>query len=112
MSVRKIKIKLKRPRYGVGVAVGMACIIVGLFLAIPKFGGIGVAWTILSVAATAVLYKEGVFIFREIEVDEEKIRSRFRKTPEQKVETLRKMYENQLISKEEYEEKKKRILKE
>ena len=53
-----------------------------------------------------------MFIFREIEVDEEKIRSRFRKTPEQKVETLRKMYENQLISKEEYEEKKKRILKE
>ncbi len=108
--MRKVKLKLKKPRYGVGMAGGMACVITGLFLGIPQFGGAGVVFTLLAAVATVFLGKEGFLVLREFNLDDEKLRGRLRRrSPEQKLATLQKLYEQKLISKKQFEEKSRKL---
>ena len=115
MSKRKIRIRPGRAQSGAGLAVGIAFVIIGLFIAIPQFGGFGVVWTIIAVGITLVF---GVNTFSsrgiatsEIEIDEEEMERRRHKTPEERLKALQQLYDQKLISKAEFEEKKKEILK-
>ena len=97
----------------------MGCIFVGIgiFVVIPMFGAFGILWTLIAVGITGInLYQafgKG-YVGPEIHIEEENGEnpSAAGTSPEERLRQLQSLYDQRLITPEEYEQKRQEILKE
>lgn len=91
--------------------VGGIFVLIGLTVVIPSAGLFGVFWTVCALVITiANLYQAfgAKYIGTQIEIEDEPDGG----DAQSRLEQLRELYEKNLISREEYEEKRREILKE
>lgn len=113
-----------RPNKASGVVLsvlGMLFVLIGIFLAIPHFGFFGVIWTFAAVIFVVVgLYQafgKRSDVFSSEVIIEDIAQNGTRATPdggdiETRLSKLQDLYDRRVISREEYEEKRRRILEE
>lgn len=101
-----------------GGVVGILFIGIGLFVAVPTFGPFGILWTLMAVGITAFNFYTAFgknYAGPEIHIEEDN-GSEPEDAPAEhhaaRLERLRSLYDQRLITQEEYEEKRKEIVKE
>lgn len=120
MMKKKIKVSPSSSQSFIGFIVGIIFCLLGLFLVIPQFGLFGVIWSLVAVVITI---SNGYNAFSNhkiasheiiIEEEEEKYYSENHKkqTTEHRLQEIHHLYNTNLITKEEYEKKRKEILDE
>ena len=120
-NIRKRRVTY-RPSKAASVSGGIAGVIfilLGIFLVIPTFGAFGVVWTLIAVVITgANLYQAfgKKYVGPEIFLEEDGVPPAGEEgTPssaQDRLTELRALYDQRLITQEEYEEKRKEILRE
>jgi len=112
------RVRPSKPVSAIGMIVGIVFIGVGILVVIPQAGGFGVVWTLLAVAIT-VYYAINVFSSRGlahevVEFDTSASRppewTASTETTEQRLRELESLRDKGLVTGEEYEEQRKRIL--
>ena len=98
---KQVRVRPGKGQSAVGAVVGAVFVLLGIFMVIPAFGPFGIFWTLIAAVITAVnllnaFSKKGVTSCR-IEI-------------ERRLERLRGLYEQRLISEEEYQTKKAELL--
>ena len=125
MSAKRVKVKPGKAQSKMGFIVGLIFVGIGIFVAIPTFGLFGIFWTAIAGFIAYSHYKNGFtdegFPTHEIIIDEDEL-SAMRETGgsgdfagddiEAKLKTLASLYDQGLITGEEYEAKRKEILEE
>lgn len=115
-----MRMKPSRSQSMVGMVVGIIFCFIGLFMAIPNLGFFGVIWTGVAVIITIMhainfFSDEGIATHEIIveEIEKEKIVSQPKKeSVEGRLSMVDQLYEQGTITKEEREEKRKKILDE
>lgn len=99
-----------------GIVWGGIFVLIGLFVAIPTFGAFGILWTVGAAAITIFnayqAFGKG-YQGPEISFEEDPDAAAPTEaggTAEQRLQQLRSLYDQRLITQEEYEEKRKEIL--
>lgn len=106
---KKIHVRPSGAQSKVGFAVGIIFCLIGLFVAIPTFGVFGVFWTAIAGWITYVNWRNG---FSNEKIDSHVIEIEDTNPDiENRLRSLQSLYDQRLITKEEYEEKKQEILK-
>jgi hypothetical protein len=108
MARKNIKVKLGKKQSEIGFFAGIAFVILGVVVAIPTFGLFGIIWTCLAGFICYSYYKnaytdEGMPAY-EISIDEDVSQI------EERLKKLDHLYNNGLITRDEYDEKRKEIL--
>lgn len=119
MPQKRIKVKPGKMQSKLGFGVGILFVLIGCFVAIPAFGPFGIIWTLIACVITYSNYKNG-FSEDGIATHEIIIEDGAEIIPvledaediEAKLIKLNSLYEQRLITKEEYEEKRKEFLRE
>ncbi|MBS6281624.1 MAG: SHOCT domain-containing protein [Oscillospiraceae bacterium] len=103
-----------------GGVVGVIFVLIGVFVVIPTFGPFGILWTLFAVAITGMnLYQafgKG-YVGPEIHIEEDDEGTCETPAPvggvsaQDRLTELRALYDQRLITQEEYEEKRREILK-
>lgn len=120
---KNIRYKPSKASAGMSFAVGIVFTVIGLSLVLPAtFGSgflpvglFGLVWTGIAVAITAVngLYlfgkRDNTSLFGGYEITDEEPEE---ESSEERLKKLQSLYDQRLITAEEYEEKRKEILKE
>lgn len=112
---KHVRYKPSKVSAGMSFGVGIFFVMIGLTVAIPQAGLFGLVWTGIAVTITVVngLYLFGKrdntslfggYVITDEEPEEESSEERLKK--------LQSLYDQRLITTEEYEEKRKEILKE
>lgn len=109
---KKIHVRPGKGQSKVGFVVGIIFCLIGLFMVVPIFGPFGILWTAVAAYITFVHYRNG-FTDKQIdshviEIDE----SGENVNVEERLRKLQSLYDQALITREEYEQKKKDILEE
>lgn len=112
---KDIRVKPGKAQSVMGLIVGCVFVLIGLFVVIPEGGWFGYLWTFMAFAITVmnginVFSSKGIATSR-IEVDE--FHDNFKQTDssiESRLKEAEELYQKGLISKEEYETKRKDIL--
>ncbi|MBQ8563370.1 MAG: SHOCT domain-containing protein [Firmicutes bacterium] len=125
MSAKKVKVKPGKEQSKVGFIVGLIFVLIGLIVVIPTFGVFGIFWTAVAAFIAYSHYKNGFtdegFPTHEIIIDEEELAGMREcagtedfdgESIEERLKTLASLYDQGLISGEEYEAKRKEILSE
>lgn len=112
---RKIHVKPGRAPAAMSMVVGGIFVLLGIFVVIPTFGPFGIFWTLVAAAMTGfsavnVFSSKGVTTSTIVVEDEEDIPQE--KSVEERLRTLEDLYNKRVITREEYEESRKRILEE
>lgn len=129
---RKIHVRPGKTQSKVGFAVGIIFCIIGVVMVIPIFGPFGIFWTIIAGFITYTNYRNGFtdkgIDSQVIEIDEDgqditvTSRSGFQKhyygtqssssqeSVEERLRKLQNLYDQSLITAEEYDRKRKEIL--
>ena len=104
-----------------GGVVGVIFVLIGVFVVIPTFGPFGILWTLFAVAITGMnLYQafgKG-YVGPEIHIEEDDEGTCETPAPvggvsaQDRLTELRALYDQRLITREEYEAKRKEILEE
>ena len=123
MTGKRVKVKPGKAQSKMGFIVGLIFVGIGLFIAIPTFGLFGIFWTAIAGFIAYSHYKNGFtdegFPTHEIIIDEEELAGMDRNAGgenfdgnsiEARLRTLGELYDQGLISGEEYEAKRKEIL--
>lgn len=110
---KNIRIKPGKTQSKVGVVIGLVFCFIGLFFVIPTFGSFGVLWTVIAfiiavMNALNAFTKNGV-PSHEIVIDDGNT-SIGEESTKERLKKLKEVYEDELITSEEYEIKKKEIL--
>ena len=98
-----------------GVVWGAIFILIGIFVAIPTFGTFGILWTLMAVGITAYnaycAFGKG-YVGPEISIEDDgSSPAGGSRDTEERLRELQSLYDRSLITREEYEEKRKEILK-
>ena len=98
-----------------GVIWGSIFVLIGLFVVIPTFGPFGILWTLMAVGITGynayAAFGKG-YVGPEIHIEEENVEnSSVSGSAEERLKELRSLYDQRLITEEEYEQKRQEILK-
>lgn len=118
---RRITYKPSKQQSVFGGVMGAVFVCIGIFMVIPIFGAFGVLWTLIAVGITAFNLYAGFsknYAGPEIRVEEEgnPVQDTTDPTDQgdsaRRLEELRSLYDRRLITQEEYEEKRREILKE
>lgn len=115
MSRKRITYRPNKASSALSGGVGVVFILIGLFVAIPMFGAFGILWTIIAVGITAVNLYQGFgknYVGPEIRIEEEGTDGGRTDSVEERMKQLRSLYDQRLITQEEYETKRQEILKE
>lgn len=117
MAQKKIKVKPGKTQSRMAFVMGIVFVLIGCFVIIPTFGPFGILWTAMAGVITFTNYKNGFsdkgVATHEIIVEDG---SDFTNTYddgediEAKLIKLNSLYEQRLITKEEYDEKRKELL--
>ena len=100
-----------------GGVVGCIFVAIGIFVVIPAAGAFGILWTLFAVGITGMnLYQafgKG-YVGPEIHIEDEmgENPSAAGASPEDRLRQLQSLYDQRLITTEEYEQKRQEILKE
>ena len=110
---KKIKVKPSRAESVISVIMGVVFVFIGIFVAIPNAGLFGIFWTFMAAVITFANFinafsEEGI-ASHEIIIDDEVLDS---VDIEEKLKKLESLYNQRLITRDEYEEKRKQILDE
>lgn len=119
MAPKKIKVKPGKTQSKIGFIVGILFVILGVVVVIPTFGLFGLIWTGVAAMIAFTHYKNGFSdegvatheIIIEDGMDVTEIHDAGEDI-EAKLMKLNSLYEQRLITKEEYDEKRKEFLKE
>ena len=100
-----------------GGVVGILFVLIGLFVAIPTFGPFGILWTLIAVGITGMNFYQAFgksYVGPEIRIEEDGAEEQTcaPASPQARLEQLRALYDQRLITQEEYEQKRKEILNE
>jgi hypothetical protein len=118
---RNIKVKPGKGQSMAGFFMGIVFCVIGLFVVIPTFGPFGIFWTI---AAVVITFMNGYNAFtdkgiatHEITIDEDDNQYKqenpdYSKTSEERLNELQSLYNKSMITYDEYQEKRKKILNE
>jgi len=134
--MKRVKVKPGKAQSTMGFVVGLIFCGIGLFVVIPTFGVFGILWTLIAVAITVInganaFGKKGVAT-HEIEIDEENNTAsvynhgmisyeiEVEDTPrenavadvQKRIDSLKSLYDAGLITKEEFNERRNKILDE
>ena len=120
---RRVRVKPGKGQSMVGLVAGALFVLIGLFVVIPAAGGFGIIWTLFAVAITAVngynAFSEKGVATHEIVVDEEEDYFSAMSAPAPgtddataRLNKLKELYESGLITREEYDDKRREILQE
>ena len=102
-----------------GAVVGVIFILIGLFVVIPTFGPFGILWTLMAVGITGMNAYQAFgkkYVGPEIHIEEEGApyagsQPSASGSAEERLKELRSLYDQRLITQEEYEAKRQEILK-
>lgn len=119
MSQKRIKVQPGKTQSKLAFGVGILFVLIGCFAVIPAFGPFGIIWTLIACVITYSNYKNG-FSEDGIATHEIIIEDGADIMPvleagediEAKLIKLNSLYEQRLITKEEYDEKRREFLKE
>jgi hypothetical protein len=118
---RNIKVKPGKGQSMAGFFMGIVFCLIGLFIVIPTIGPFGIFWTIV---AAVITFTNGYNAFtdkgiasHEITIDDEynqytQDKSDNSKTSEERLNELQGLYNKSMITYDEYQEKRKKILNE
>ena len=117
MSQKRIKVQPGKTQSKLGFGVGILFVLIGCFVAIPAFGPFGIIWTLIAGVIAFSNYKNG-FSEDGLATHEIIIEDGMEITPSQesgedieaKLIKLNSLYDQRLITKEEYDEKRKELL--
>ena len=115
---RRVTYRPSRALAGFSTVVGVIFVLIGVFVAIPQAGAIGVLWTLIAVGITAYsgyMAFGKKYIGPEINIEDEAAPSPGQQDasdPEARLTQLAALHEKGLITDEEYEEKRQEILDE
>ncbi|MEG0366805.1 MAG: SHOCT domain-containing protein [Coprobacillus sp.] len=106
---RNIKVKPGKTQSLIGFISGLVFIGIGLFVAIPNFGLFGIFWTLIACVITGTnamnaFGKKGVSMY-EVNIENDSSSD-----IEERLIQLDSLYNQRLITKEEYDQKRKDIL--
>lgn len=113
MARKNIRVKPGKAQSTMGFVMGILFVLIGLFVAIPTFGLFGLFWTGVALAITVVnglnaFGKKGV---PTMEIYSEEEDGESGRSPEERLQVLQRLYDQRLITTEEYERKRAEILK-
>lgn len=111
---KNIRVKPGKTQSKIGVATGLVFCCIGLFFIIPTFGPFGILWTIMAVIITVInslnaFSEKGVPTHEIVMEDDDDIVSK-EDSIKERLKKLKEMYEDELITSEEYEAKKKELI--
>ena len=122
---RRMEYRPSKTTSAFGLAVGVIFVLIGLFIVIPQFGAFGFFWTLIALVITVM---NGVNAFSDKGVPTGEIRFEDEgeppappvvvpppapsKSPEERLETLRNLHQQGLITAEEYDRRRREILDE
>lgn len=119
---KKIKIKYGKGQSAMGMVAGILFCIIGVVMVIPVFGFFGIVWTLFALGITILnginAFSDKGMISREIIIDEEnKLHSDSRQlqqkeSVQERLKLVERLYAEGSITKEEYDQKRKKILDE
>ena len=111
---RKVTYRPSKAQSVLGGVMGAVFVLIGVFVAIPTFGAFGVFWTLAACAITGVnlyhAFGKG-YIGPKIEIEDE-TGDAPAQSAEERLKKLQTLYDQRLITSEEYEQKRKEILEE
>lgn len=100
----------------VGFFIGIIFCTIGLFVVIPTFGAFGVLWSVMALIATVTnginAFSDKGIATHSIEIEDTDKLSQEKESIKSRLEKLKGLYEQNLITEEEYEKKKKELLQE
>jgi len=115
---KKIRVKPGKSQSKFGFIIGILFCLIGLVVVIPTFGPFGIIWTAVAGYITYVNYRNG-FTDKQIdshviEIDDSDSHSANveKESVEERLKKLTDLYMQSLITREEYEQKRKEILDE
>ena len=113
MSKKSVKVKPGKTQSKIGFAAGLIFVLIGLVVVIPTFGPFGIFWTAIAAFIAYSHYKNGFteegFATHEIVIDDSEDES---EDIEEKLKKLDSLYQRGLITREEYDAKRKEFLAE
>lgn len=123
MAPKKIKVQPGKTQSKMGFVIGILFVIIGCFIVIPTFGPFGIVWTAIAGVIAFTNYKNGFsdegIATHEIIIEDnaegpKTFDDRFddREDIEAKLIKLNSLYEQRLITMEEYDAKRKELLDE
>ena len=119
MAPKRIKVKPGKTQSKMGFIVGILFVVLGVFVVIPTFGLFSLIWTGVAAMIAFMNYKNGFsdegVATHEIVIEDGMEGSNTYddgEDIEEKLIKLNSLYEQRLITKEEYDEKRKELLKE
>lgn len=109
---RNIKVKPGKTQSLIGFISGIVFVCIGIFIAIPTFGPFGIFWTIIALIITVTnamnaFGSKGVSMY-EVSIDDKDSSE----TIEDRLKKLDSLYNQNLITKEEYNKKREELLRE
>lgn len=116
MSRKRITYRPSKASSALAGVVGVIFVLIGLFVAVPTFGLFGILWTLIAVGITAANFYQGFgkgYVGPEIHVEEDGMRQDAPSggaSAEERMKQLRALYDQRLITSEEYEAKRREIL--
>ena len=110
---RKITYRPSKAQSVFGGVVGVIFVLIGLFVAIPQAGLFGLFWTGVAVIITGMNFYHAFgkgYIGPDIEITDGAQSPM--ESPEDRLKKLQSLYDQRLITPQEYEEKRREILRE
>lgn len=111
---KKIRVRPSRGQSFGGFIMGIVFVGIGLFIAIPVFGLFGFFWTLVAVVITVI---HGINVFSDkgiatAQIDIEDTEGHDADPIENRLKKIDELYQKGMITREEYEEKRKQIIEE
>ena len=111
--MKRIKVKPGRRQSMVGFFAGIVFCLIGLFVVIPGAGLFGVFWTLLAVVITVSNGMNAFIDDHEMDLPRGRDAAHERKAEiEERLKAAEELYQSGMITSEEYQDKRKEILKE
>lgn len=115
---KRIRVKPSKGQSTAGFFVGIVFCLIGLFVVIPTAGPFGIFWTMVAVIITIThgknAFTEKGVATHEIVIEDELNQSDenyvIRTDSQKRLEEIKNLYDNGFMTKEEYEDKRKKII--
>lgn len=111
---RRYRIQPTKGSSFMGMIMGGVFCFIGLFLVIPTFGGFGVIWTLFAVFITAsngyAYFKDKNIMGHDVIIEDDEKDFIDNNSSKSRLNEIKKLYDEGLITKEEYDKKRKEII--